>query len=578
MSRVAHALINGTPTLGIQMRNALRRWIATSALLATSLAACDSGGGTGPQPLTAPSGLAAAAGSQQVTLTWQAVADAAGYTVQRATGATGTFADVGTTAQPGYTDTGLTAATLYRYKVFARRGTETGAATEMTVTTSSLPVVLVGADITANRTFVRDSVYRLTNFIHVGNGAKLTVQSGTRVEGEQGSALFILRGASIEAIGTAAAPIVFTSSKEVGARQPGDWGGVIIIGGGQINRAGEIILEGTGTNTTNNPTLAYSGGSVAGDDGSSGRLSYVRIEFAGFGPAPNQELNSLTLAAVGGGTTIDHVQSLAGLDDSFEWFGGKVDAKYLVSYESGDDHFDASEGFRGRVQFAIAYQDTVLPPRAFAGNLSADPQGIENDGCDAGTGTCTFNSAPLTTPMFANFTLVGTGPGVVPSAGGIGMLLRRGVGGYYVNGVIARWPLAAVSIRDQATWDRVAAGTLVVRNLLVAESGATFQNGAGRFPADADSAATKTAWSIQNATGATGTLFTAFPARPAAPTLATMDWTPPAGSPAATGGTGAFTGALATVAGTFVTGTDYRGAAAPGGDRWWQGWTSYARR
>jgi hypothetical protein len=412
----------------------------------------------------------------------------------------------------------------------------------------------------------------------VGNGAKLTIQSGTRIEGDQGSALFILRGATIEAIGTAAQPIVFTSAKQVGERQPGDWGGLIVIGDGQINRTGNIILEGTGTNNTTNDTIFYSGGSVAGDDGTSGRLSYVRIEFAGFGPAPNQELNSLTLAAVGSGTTVDHVQTLAGLDDSFEWFGGKVDAKYLVSYESGDDHFDASEGFRGRVQFMIAYQDTVLPPRAFAGNLSSDPQGIENDGCDAGTGTCTFNSTPATTPMFANFTVVGTGPGVVPSGGGIGMLLRRGVGGYYVNGIIARWPNAAMSIRDQATWDRIAAGNLVIRNLLLAENAKSFTTASGQFPAEADSAATKTTWSVQTVAGTTGSLFTTFPTRPAAPTLVTMDWTPASASPAATGGTGAFTGSLSTIGGTFVTGTDYRGAAAPGGDKWWQGWTSYARR
>lgn len=555
------------------MRNALRRWMATSVLLA--MAACD--GGTDPQPLTAPTGLTSAAGSQQVTLTWQEVEDADGYTVQRASAA-GTFADVGTPAAPTFTDTGLTANTTYRYRVSAIRGTETGPATELTVTTSNLPLVLIEGDITANRTFYRDSVYRLRNFIHVGSGARLTVQSGTRIEGEPGSALFIMRGASIEAIGTAAQPIVFTSSQSVGARQPGDWGGLILIGGGQINRTGEILLEGTGTNAASNPTIPYSGGTAAGDAGSSGRLSYVRIEFAGFGPAPNQELNSLTLAAVGSGTTIDHIQTLAGLDDSYEWFGGTVDARYLVSYESGDDHFDASEGFRGRVQHMIAYQDTVLPPRAFAGNLSSDPQGIENDGCDAGTGTCTFNSTPLTTPMFANFTVVGTGPGVVPSGGGIGMLLRRGVGGYYVNGIIARWPNAAMSIRDAATWDRVAAGNLVIRSLLLAENAKTFTTAGGQFPAAADSAATKTAWNVETAAGTTGSLFTAFPARPAAPTIGTMDWTPPTASPAATGGTGAFTGTLATVGGTFVTGTTYRGAAAPGGEKWWQGWTNYARR
>jgi hypothetical protein len=555
------------------MKNALRRWLAMSALLA--MAACD--GTTDPQPLTAPTGLAGAAGSQQVTLTWQAVDDVDSYVVQRANAA-GAFADVGAPAQATFTDTGLTANTTYRYRVYAIRGTETGPASELSVTTSNLPLVLIEGDITANRTFYRDSIYRLRNFIHVGNGARLTIQSGTRVEGEPTSALFILRGASIEAIGTAEQPIVFTSSQNVGTRQPGDWGGLIVIGDAQINRSGQIQLEGTGTNNTTNDTIFYSGGTAVGDAGSSGRLSYVRIEFGGFGPAPNQELNSLTLAAVGSGTTVDHVQTLAGLDDSFEWFGGTVDAKYLVSYESGDDHFDASEGFRGRVQHMIAYQDTVLPPRALAGNLSSDPQGIENDGCDAGTGTCTFNSTPLTTPMFANFTVVGTGPGVVPSGGGIGMLLRRGVGGYYVNGVIARWPNAAMSIRDAATWDRVAAGNLIIRNLLLAENARTFTIANGQFPTAADSAAIKTQWSVETAAGTTASLFTSFPTRPAAPTLATMDWTPPSASPAATGGTGAFTGTLATIGGTFVTGTTYRGAAAPGGEKWWAGWTSYARR
>jgi hypothetical protein len=558
------------------MKNVLRRWMmATSALLA--MAACDNG--TDPQPLTAPVGLTGAAGSQQVTLTWQAMDDADGYTVQRADAA-GAFTSLANPTVATYTDTGLTAGTAYRYRVFAIRGTETGPSSEVTVTTSNLPVVLVATDITASRTFYRDSVYRLTNFIHVANGAKLTVQSGTRVEGEQGSALFIMRGSSIEAIGTAAQPIVFTSSRDVGTRQPGDWGGLAIIGNAQINRssANGIQLEGTGTNGTTNDTIFYSGGTAAGDAESSGRLSYVRIEFAGFGPAPNQELNSLTLAAVGSGTTVDHVQTLAGLDDSFEWFGGTVDAKYLVSYESGDDHFDASEGFRGRVQHMIAFQDTVLPPRAFAGNLSSDPQGIENDGCDAGTGTCTFNSTPLTTPLFANFTVVGTGAGVVPSGGGVGMLLRRGAGGYYVNGILARWPNSAMIIRDQATWDRVAAGNLIIRNLLLAENSRTFALANGQFPVEADSAATKTSWNIETVAGTTGALFTSFPARPAAPTLATMDWTPPTASPAATGGTGAFTGKLLEVGGTFVTGTTYRGAAAPGGEKWWQGWTNYTRR
>src|SRR5690606_6565612 len=142
--------------------------------------------------------------------------------------------------------------------------------------------------------------------------------------------------------------IVFTSERPVGQRRPGDWGGVIIVGNARLNRGSPVILEGTGTGA-DNPAVDYSGGT--NDDDDSGELKYVRIEFSGYATAPDAELNSLTLAAVGSGTRLSYIQTLAGLDDSFEWFGGTVDGKYLVSYESGDDHFDASEGYRGRNQY-----------------------------------------------------------------------------------------------------------------------------------------------------------------------------------------------------------------------------------
>src|SRR5688500_15795000 len=100
MSRVRTPIRTEHPRLGIEMRNALRRWIATSVLMAASLAACGDNG-TDPQPLTAPIGLTGTAGSQQVTISWTAVEDADAYTVQRATAA-GTFADAGTTQTASY--------------------------------------------------------------------------------------------------------------------------------------------------------------------------------------------------------------------------------------------------------------------------------------------------------------------------------------------------------------------------------------------------------------------------------------------------------------------------------------------
>lgn len=432
---------------------------------------------------------------------------------------------------------------------------------------------VIASNITANRTLFRDTLYTIRGFIQVTNGAVLTIQSGTVIHGDfatVGSSLFITRGARIEAIGTAAAPIVFTSSRPAGQRQAGDWGGLVLIGNGIINRAAPVVLEGTGTGP-DNPTQEYSGGSNNADN--SGTLRYVRIEFAGYATAADQELNSLTLAAVGSGTTLEYIESLYGLDDSFEFFGGAVDGKYLVSYEAGDDHFDMSEGYVGRLQYLIAYQSAKVTVRPGAGNASNDPQGIENDGC-SGTG-CALgqNSTPFTTPVVANFTLVGTGPGtdVDPTSGGYGAILRRGTGGYYVNGVIARWPKGAFGLRDAATQTRITGGILDARNILAVDTPTLFTTASSGFVL-ADSVARNI---TRDAAATTASLFTTFTMPATAAT--SFDWTPPAGSLASTGGLTTFTGNVATAAGTFVAGTSYRGAAAPGGAKWWLGWTTYAK-
>ncbi|MDQ3242133.1 MAG: hypothetical protein M3Q09_00155 [Gemmatimonadota bacterium] len=433
----------------------------------------------------------------------------------------------------------------------------------------------ITADITTNRLFKAETTYTISGFIKVANGATLTIEPGTKIVGDfevPGSSLFVLRGAKINAVGTAEKPIVFTSERASG-RQAGDWGGLIIVGRGLINRQDPTILEGTGTNAQTNPQVNYGGGTDNADN--SGSLSYVRVEFAGYATAADQELNSFTFAAVGSGTQLSFLQSLYGLDDSFEWFGGAVDAKNLVSYEAGDDHFDASEGYTGRNQFLIAFQSIRPDARPAAGSPSSDPQGIENDGCNGANCLAGQNSLPRTDPMFANFTFVGTGPGVVDATtGGIGLMLRRGTAGYYVNGVVARWPRAAVSLRDQATVDRAGDGSLVLRNIYMAENGPTFQAPSGTTVQGTLNVTTN---NLEVAATAT-TAASMFAALAAAPTGASsLDWSLVAGNAARTGGTGAFTGATATKAGAFVTGTTYRGAADPSGTKWWAGWTNYAR-
>ncbi len=527
-----------------------------------------------PPPVTnnPPAGLAAAAtGQTAVRVTWTAPTTAAtSFVLQRATGAAGAFANVATPAATAvqYDDAGLTLNTQYRYRIAAVRAAGTSAfSAEVAVTTQGVGLIDVTADITTNTMWTAANVYRLKGFRRVANGATLTIEEGTRIEGDFatiGSSLFVLRGARINAIGTAANPIVFTSSQAAGQRQPGDWGGLIIIGNGVINRSGVVNIEGTGT-SADNPLQPYSGGNNNSDN--SGRLSYVRVEYAGFGPAQDAELNSFTLAGIGNGTILNHLEALNGLDDHFEWFGGAVDAKFLVSYQSGDDHFDMSEGYAGRVQFLIGYQSKILIPRAGAGNVSGDPQGIENDGCNGSGCDLGFNSAPFTVPVVANFTMIGTGPGIVGASGGFGAVLRRGTGGHYVNGIFARWPSAAIGYRDAASKTRETDGFLSFKGIYAADSPVLFQAGQqtyGGLPADLEySAAT-----------AAATLFTKFPTAPL--TVADFDWSLAAGVAPRTGGTTAFSGDLLFRAGAFIAGTAYRGAADPAGGKWWEGWTSYS--
>lgn len=543
--------------------------------LAGVAAGCSDDGGTGPGTINPPTTVTAqAASSSTADVTFASVIGATSYIVERAQGASGgTFTQVGTPTTSPFSDTGLEPNTTYRYRVAAVSGSTTSSfSSEAQVTTlpAGRQVVNVTTDITTNTTWVADNVYRLQGFRKVTSGATLTIQPGTRIEGDvgtTGSSLFVLRGARIQAVGTAANPIVFTSSQTAGTRQPGDWGGLIIIGNGIINRSDPTNLEGTGT-TADNALINYGGGNNNADN--SGELRYVRVEFAGFGPAPDAELNSFTIAAVGSGTTMEFLQSLAGLDDAFEFFGGAVDAKHLVSYESGDDHFDMSEGYSGRLQYLIALQTRILQPRPGAGNVSQDPQGIENDGCNGANCVDGQDSEPFTIPVVANFTLIGTPAGVtVPTGGGRGMVLRRGTGGFYVNGLVGRWPTAGISVRDATTGARQTAGLFDIDNVLVVESPALF---------DASTDVTVEAGSnniVHEAATTAASLLTALPTDPA--DAAALDWTPSGGSAAATGGLTTFSGELATRAGTVVTGTAYRGAADPSGaDKWWQNWTAFA--
>lgn len=574
----------------------LHRFTVALAAVVALTSACNSSDSTGPSaPLPVLGFSVTPTGSTSARVTFSGRSSES-YDIERAEAAAGTFASVTTIAvltadgTQTYNDAGLKATTLYRYRVTSvKNGTRSASTAEATATTMAFgsAAATIATDITTSRTLFADTAYTLSGFIHVANGATLTIQPGTTIKGDYnvlGSTLMIMRGAKIQAVGTVDAPIVFTSSRPAGQRQPGDWGGLLLIGNAPDNRSGVVNIEGSGTDGTaivsgKNYPVQYNGGTVATDN--SGTLAYVRVEFGGFAPIQDQEFNSFTFAAVGSGTRASYLESLAGLDDSFEFFGGGFDLDHLVAFETADDVLDMSEGFSGRIQFVVAMSTVQLVPRTGGGFYSVDLEGIENDGCN-GTGCdLGFDSAPFTIPLIANVTIIGCGQASCMGAGGgHGMMLRRGTGGYYVNSVFARWSTDGISLRDAVTYTRAgstktpsASADLQVRNVLFADIPKVFQ----------DSSATQnlldlTANSLTLSTATAASLFTAIPAVGATPTgLSAFDFSPATGSPIATGGLSTFTGAIATKAGTFVTGTAYLGAAAPGGAKWWTGWTAYAR-
>ncbi|RZK35197.1 MAG: T9SS C-terminal target domain-containing protein, partial [Hymenobacter sp.] len=232
--------------------------------------------------------------------------------------------------------------------------TGTGTTTPTTPTTPAVATVTVNAPITTNTTWSASSKYLLKGYVYVRSGATLTIEAGTVIFGDKDTkgALIVEPGAMLMAIGTAAKPIVFTSNQPKGSRNYGDWGGLIIAGNAPVNS----IVNGVQPTIEGGPTTKY-GGTNATDN--SGVLQYVRLEFGGVAFSPNNEVNGLTLAGVGSSTVLDHIQVSYSGDDSFEWFGGTVNAKYLVSHRCFDDDFDTDNGFSGKIQFGVALRDPL---------------------------------------------------------------------------------------------------------------------------------------------------------------------------------------------------------------------------
>jgi hypothetical protein len=325
-------------------------------------------------------------------------------------------------------------------------------------------------EIKTNTTLKYPNTYNLRGFVYVPNGVTLTIEPGVIVKGEKSTegTLIVERGGKIIAQGTKERPIVFTSAQTPGNRKPGDWGGIILLGKAP-NNMGEQTIEG-GVRSSH-------GGTDPNDN--SGILSYVRVEFAGIEYSPDNEINGITLGSVGSGTKIDHLQVSYSGDDSFEWFGGTVNAKYLIAWCGWDDDFDTDNGFSGKIQYVLGLRYPKI------GDKSAS-NGFESDNNAAASAT-----EPYTGAIFANVSLFGpvSNPASYVNEAGVegsttdarfqaALHLRRNTQLSIFNSLIAAFPIGIIIENDKGstTQQWATEGKLNIAHCYLAGMIKNFQN------------------------------------------------------------------------------------------------------
>ncbi len=237
--------------------------------------------------------------------------------------------------------------------------------------------------------------YLLKGKVYVLAGAKLNVPAGTIIFGdkETDGALIVNRGGQLNATGTADKPVIFTSEAPIGFRNRGDWGGIVLLGNAITNSGASSTIEGISGSAGSENGLYGPGTGSPINDQNSGTLTYVRIEFAGIDLSQDNELNSLTMGAVGSGTTINHVMISYANDDAFEWFGGTNNMSHLITYSTLDDDFDTDKGYTGKIQYGLVVRDKYQADNSGSRAFEASSSNT--------------NAQPSSAPVFANITVLG---------------------------------------------------------------------------------------------------------------------------------------------------------------------------
>ena len=276
------------------------------------------------------------------------------------------------------------------------------------------PVCQLTGEITKDITLTAGNVYELVGKVVIGgdnaNSATLTAQSGTTIYGGTSSDFLVIsRGSQLVVNGTRNAPVTFTALDDLNGNVDIDttrglWGGVVINGNAPINDCPEGAEGGTAACTKEGEANSgLFGGDDPADD--SGSLRYMVVKYAGSNVDPENQLNGIAFQGVGSGTEVEFVQVHNNLDDGIEFFGGNVNAKYVVLTGNADDSLDWTDGWQGSIQYLLIQQ---------AGD-SAD-NGIEADNREGDE-----TAQPRSTPSIANMTIRG-------NTGERGVRLRRGTG------------------------------------------------------------------------------------------------------------------------------------------------------
>jgi len=406
-------------------------------------------------------------------------------------------------------------------------------------------VITVDGDISSDVAWTSDNTYYLNSQAFVKDGVTLTIEAGTEILGRYDAnysadnpapCLVVEQGGKVVAQGTAEAPITFRS--ELDATDPnygngrGLWGGLIINGYAPIaNDGGTANVEGlTG--------VPYGG---TDPDDNSGVLRYVRVWNGGSSIAPDNEINGITLAGVGRGTTVEYCEVGLNLDDGFEMFGGTVDLKYCSVIAVGDDAFDTDAGYQGRGQFLLVVR------------ADDSDKGHEMDSKTNGD----LDSQPRSHPHFANVTVISS-----VAHGEDALRLREGTGGDFRNYIIHG---ANDGVRNDdngselVTQDLAAAQAHGHPNYLYI-SGSMVMNGLADVPWDDFDESTDGPWTGTYVMESAGLAFTVD----ANGLPATIDVTPSADG-------SAYEGVDEVIEDDFFVPTYYKGAF--GSANWLEGWS-----